>query len=337
MIIGLTGTKASGKGEVAKILEKKGFRYYSLSDEVRAEAEQRGINNYTIEDLQNIGNELREKYGNGIWAKRIIQKINPAESSVIDGVRNIGEIEELSKGDKFNLIAVDAPQEKRFERLLKRNRPSDPKNREDLLKMDKRDLGIDEIDSGQQVAKCIELADYRINNEGDVYDLYEKTMNTLIEIKGRPSWDEYFMKMASLVAERSTCLRHHVGAIVVRDKRVVATGYNGAAAGLDDCVKKGCLRDELNIPSGERHEKCRAIHSEQNAIIQVGKDKTNDGTLYCTHTPCMICAKMIVQAGIREVISYTDYADKEAMEFLEVSGVNLRKIERPINLINFKD
>jgi len=337
MIIGLTGTKASGKGEIAKILEKKGFRYYSLSDEVREEAKQRGMENYTIKNLQDIGNELRERYGNGVWAKRIIQRINSAESNVIDGIRNIGEIEELNKEYEFNLIAVDVSQEKRFDRLFKRARPSDPKNIEALLEMDKRDLGMDETNSGQQVSKCMELANYKINNEGDVYDLYENVLGVLAEIRGRPSWDGYFMKMASLVAERSTCLRHHVGAIVVKDKRVVATGYNGAAAGLEDCIKKGCLRDELNIPSGERHEICRAIHAEQNAIIQVGKDKTNDGTLYCTHTPCMICAKMIVQAGIKKVFSYNNYADEEARKFLETSGVNLKTIERPSNLISFKD
>ena len=155
----------------------------------------------------------------------------------------------------------------------------------------------------------------------------------------RPSWDEYFMKMASLVAERSTCLRHHVGAIIVKKKRVLTTGYNGAAKGVKDCFELGCLRDELEIESGTRHEICRAIHAEQNAIIQAGVHGTNisDSIMYCTHTPCMICAKMIVNAGIKEVISYHDYADEEARKFLQEAGIELKKVPRPDNTISFND
>jgi len=155
----------------------------------------------------------------------------------------------------------------------------------------------------------------------------------------RPSWDKYFMKMASLVAERSTCLRHHIGAIIVKEKRVLTTGYNAAAKGVKDCLELGCLRDELEIKSGTRHEICRAIHAEQNTIIQAGVHGINisNSTMYCTHTPCMICAKMIVNAGIKEVVSYHDYADEEARKFLEEAGVKLRKIPRPDNTINFKD
>lgn len=155
----------------------------------------------------------------------------------------------------------------------------------------------------------------------------------------RLSWDEYFIKMAALVAERSTCLRHHVGAIIVKNKRVLTTGYNGAARGVKDCTQLGCLRDELKIPSGTRHEICRAIHAEQNAIIQAGLHGINiDGSImYCTHTPCMICAKMIVQAGVKEVISYHNYVDEEARKFLAEVGILLRKVARPEPYISFKD
>ena len=155
----------------------------------------------------------------------------------------------------------------------------------------------------------------------------------------RPSWDEYFMKMASLVAERSTCLRHHVGAIIVKEKRVLTTGYNGAAKGVKDCFELGCLRDELEIESGTRHEICRAIHAEQNAIIQAGVHGINisNSTMYCTHTPCMICAKMIVNAGIKEIVSYHDYADEEARKFLKEAGVKLMKVPKPDSTIDFND
>ena len=130
--------------------------------------------------------------------------------------------------------------------------------------------------------------------------------------KHRPSWDEYFLKLALLVAERSTCHRHHVGAVLVRDKRILSTGYNGAPSGTKDCLELGCLRNELKIPSGTRHEICRAIHAEQNALIQSGLHgvSTENSVIYCTHSPCILCAKMIVNAKVKRFITCGDYADK---------------------------
>ncbi len=149
----------------------------------------------------------------------------------------------------------------------------------------------------------------------------------------RPSWDEYFLKMAFLVAERSTCLRHHIGAIIVKNKHVLTTGYNGAARNTNDCLKLGCLRNKLNIPSGERHEICRAIHAEQNAIIQSGVHDVaiEGGTLYCTHNPCIICAKMIVNAGIKRVVTCGDYPDNFnlVMELFEQTDIQLDKLKYP--------
>jgi len=156
----------------------------------------------------------------------------------------------------------------------------------------------------------------------------------------RPSWDEYFIKIAALVAERSTCLRHHVGAIIVKDRRILTTGYNGAPAGLPDCLELGCLRNQLKIPSGERHEICRAIHAEQNAIIQAGKhgEDIDGGTMYCTHSPCIVCAKMIVNAGIKRLVTYTDYPDVGGVrELLKDAGVELVKVARPNKEITFLD
>ena len=119
-------------------------------------------------------------------------------------------------------------------------------------------------------------------------------------VDDRPSWDEYFMQMAQLTAQRSTCLRRKVGAVIVKDKHIIATGYNGAPRGLKHCVELGgCLREKLKIPSGQRHELCRALHAEQNAIIQAATlgQSIEDGTIYITHQPCAICAKMIINAG----------------------------------------
>jgi len=156
----------------------------------------------------------------------------------------------------------------------------------------------------------------------------------------RPSWDEYFIKIAALVSERSTCLRHHVGAIIVKDRRILTTGYNGAPAGTKDCLELGCLRNQLNIPSGERHEICRAIHAEQNAIIQAAKhgEDVSNATLYCTHTPCIICAKMMINAGIKKIVTYGNYPDIGGVrELLKEAGVELIIVDKPSDKIIFLD
>ena len=130
----------------------------------------------------------------------------------------------------------------------------------------------------------------------------------------RPGWDEYFMEMAVLTARRSTCLRRHVGAVIVQEKHIVATGYNGAPRGLDHCGDRegGCLRQQLGIPSGQKHELCRALHAEQNAIIQAATlgQSIEGATIYITHQPCIICAKMIINAGIRRIVVKEGYPDE---------------------------
>lgn len=152
-----------------------------------------------------------------------------------------------------------------------------------------------------------------------------------IKSSSRPGWDEYFMKLALLVAERSTCLRHHVGSVIVRDKRILTTGYNGAAAGTKDCLELGCLRNELKIPSGHRHEICRAIHAEQNAIIQAGLHGVTIGgsTVYCTHSPCILCAKMLANARIVRFVTCTDYADDSFRGLFNEVGIEFVKIPKP--------
>lgn len=147
----------------------------------------------------------------------------------------------------------------------------------------------------------------------------------------RISWDEYFLKIAFLVAERSTCRRHHVGAVIVRDRRILTTGYNGAASGVKDCLELGCMRDELDIPSGQRHEVCRAIHAEQNAIIQAGLHgiSIEGGTMYCTHPPCILCAKMLVNAKLKKFVTSGDYPDNSAIELFKEAGVELERMKKP--------
>lgn len=145
----------------------------------------------------------------------------------------------------------------------------------------------------------------------------------------RISWEEYFMEMAELTAKRSTCLRRHVGAVIVKDKHVIASGYNGAPKGIAHCDERGgCLRQKLNVPSGQRHELCMALHAEQNAIIQAAclGQSVEGATIYVTHQPCVICAKMIINAGIDKIVVKEGYPDELAISILEEAGKKVIQI-----------
>jgi len=145
----------------------------------------------------------------------------------------------------------------------------------------------------------------------------------------RPGWDEYFLEVARLVSKRATCLRRHVGAVLVKDKKILATGYNGSPSGLAHCLDIGCLRERLKIPSGERHELCRGLHAEQNVILQAALYgvSTKNSTLYITTQPCIICAKMLINAGIKEIVITKAYPDKLARKFLKEAKIKIRKIK----------
>lgn len=157
--------------------------------------------------------------------------------------------------------------------------------------------------------------------------------------QNRPDIDEYFLKIASVVAERSTCRRHNIGAVAVRNKHILTTGYNGAPAGLKDCLELGCLRDEMKIPSGERHEICRGIHAEQNVIIQAALHGVSleGSTIYCTHTPCVLCAKMLVNARIKRFVSFGKYNDNAFMELFREADIEFEIKKRPSTEIKYLD
>jgi len=145
----------------------------------------------------------------------------------------------------------------------------------------------------------------------------------------RPSWDEYFMRIAFLVRQRSTCLRRKVGAVAVKDKHILASGYNGAPSGIRHCSETGCLREKLNVPSGQRHELCRGLHAEQNAIIQAALHGVSlkGSVMYVTNQPCIICAKMLINAGIKEIVIAEGYPDELAEEFLNEAQILVRKVD----------
>ncbi len=142
----------------------------------------------------------------------------------------------------------------------------------------------------------------------------------------RPSWDEYFMRIAEMAATRSTCLRRQVGAVIVKDKKILATGYNGAPSGLKHCLDIGCLREKLKIPSGERHELCRATHAEQNAIAQAALFGVSikDGVLYSTNQPCILCTKLIINAGIKKIVIQDSYPDRMSKDMLKEAKVEIQ-------------
>lgn len=145
----------------------------------------------------------------------------------------------------------------------------------------------------------------------------------------RPSYDEYFMEMAYVVAKRSTCLRRRVGAILVKEKHILSTGYNGAPKGLRHCSETGCLRENQSIPSGQRHELCRGLHAEQNAIIQaaVFGVSIKGSVLYCTNTPCVVCVKMLINAGVTEIIYAGEYPDDLAKQLMSESTLKIKRFK----------
>ena len=155
----------------------------------------------------------------------------------------------------------------------------------------------------------------------------------------RPDFDEYILKIASVVAERSTCRRHHMGAVAVRDKHILTTGYNGAPAGQKDCLELGCIRDEMHIASGEKQETCRAIHAEQNVIIQAALHgiSLEGSTIYCTHTPCVLCAKMLVNARIKRFVSFSKYSDDRFIDLFREAGIEIDIKDRPPSQITYLD
>ena len=320
--VGLTGTMGSGKGEIARILKDRGYKYISLSDMVREEATKRGLE-HTRENLQNVGNELRSGGGAGVLGRKVRENIEKStdEDWVIDGIRNPGEFDELEKLSDFQMVGVGASTQTIVQRVMDRNRSGNAPTKEAILERLKRECGVGEPPDGQQVSKCLESVDYMIRNEGTLEDL-ERKLGHFLRLKtgeDRPTFDEVFMEISYIWAKRSTCLRRQVGAVIAKDKQQLTAGYNGAPKGVPHCAQLGgCLRAKLNIPSGQRHEICRGTHAEQNAITQAAKFgiSIEGSTLYCNTFPCVICTKMILNAGISTVVYDSDYDDPLSKEIL---------------------
>ncbi|MCK5149853.1 AAA family ATPase [Candidatus Pacearchaeota archaeon] len=347
MIIGLTGTLGAGKGTIVNFLKQNSFEHYSVREFLIEEIKKRDLP-INRDSMVLVANQLREMNSPSYIIEELSKKAKQEKGNIIiESIRTPEEAKKIKEMGGY-LIAVDASPQIRYSRILLRKSETDKRSYDEFMEDEKREMFSTDPNK-QNLSECIKRSDYIIQNNKSYEELEEKTKEIIKKIKElqnnisskipRPTWDEYFMKTAALVAERSTCLRHHVGAVIVKDKRIITTGYNGAAKGVKDCLELGCLRNELKIPSGTRHEICRAIHAEQNAIIQGAFHgiSLKDSTLYCTHTPCMICAKMIVNSGIDKIVSYQDYPDESAKKFLEEAKVDLIKVQKPKQDIEFKD
>ena len=338
MIIGLTGTLASGKGVVSGYLKGKGFVYLSLSDELREIAKEEKIL-ITRKNLQDLGNKIREEKGAGFLAGLISEKIKNQQYSkaVVDGIRNPFEVDELKKLKNFFLISVDASQEIRFRRIVERARESDPKTWDDFVKVDARDRGFGESETGQDVEKCMEKADFILINDRSLEEMQKKTEELFLEIEKkipRPSWDEYFMEICRAVAKRATCDRGKSGCVIVRDKRILVTGYVGSPMGLPHCDEVGHLMKTFIHEDGTQSQHClRTTHAEQNAICQAAKlgISIDESIIYVKMTPCSTCAKMIINAGIKRIVCEKKYhAGQESEEMFRQAGIKIEFLNEEI-------
>jgi len=333
LVIGLTGENCAGKSTVADYLKKKGFYFLSLSDILREELKAEG-KALTRENLINKGNDLRAKFGPGVLAKKTIAKIEKARDRnyVIDSIRTPGEVEELKKLQNFFLLYITAPPEVRFERIKRRDREEDPKTFEAFLEIEKLEMENAEK-TKQNLKATFALADKKIENIGNLSLLYEQADAALSEFSSefkleRPSWDAYFMSIAKQVATRSNCIKRKVAAVIVRDKQIISTGYNGTPRGTRNCNEGGCPRCNSFEESGKNLEECFCSHGEENAIVQAAYNgvSTKGATIYTTFSPCLLCTKMIINAGIVEVIYNEKYPIAEsAMRLLKEAGVKVRQ------------
>jgi dCMP deaminase len=329
MIIGLTGNNGAGKTEIAQYLVSRGFEYHSLSDEIREEIRSRGAE-ITRELLIQVGNELRTRFGAGILAERVLARLGHERNHVVDSIRNPAEVEVLRKRKDFVLLAAEANVEARFGRSRLRAREGAAQTLEQFIEEERRELRSGDP-SNQQLEDTRELADRTIRNDGSLDDLHrelDQMLPALMSSFDRPDWDEYFLDIARVVASRSNCMKRKVAAIIVRDRRVISTGYNGTPRGARNCNEGGCPRCNSMAKSGTALEDCLCCHGEENAITQAAYHGTSlkGATLYSTFAPCLLCTKMIINSGIVEVVYNQDYPlNDRAMDLLQECGVILRK------------
>ena len=330
MILGVSGLNGAGKSAVVGFLAERSFDAISLSDVLRDELRSRGLDE-TREEMIRVGRELRASEGIDVLARRVLPRLARHQNYVVDSIRHPAEVRVLRElGQRFRLIWVDADERTRFQRLGKRARPGDPKSLEDFRRLEQAELENSDP-SGQQLAAVRGLADEVVANDGTVEELHT-AIRTIVGREAyfaRPGWDEYFMEIAHVVSLRSNCVKRKVAAVITLDRRIISTGYNGTPRGVRNCNEGGCARCNALGPSGQALGECVCSHGEENAITQAAYHgvSVKGATLYSTYCPCLLCTKMIINAGIAEVVFYADYPMGDlSLSLMREAGVKVRRL-----------
>jgi dCMP deaminase len=328
MIIGVAGPNGAGKGEVVSYLRERSFKVYSLSDVIREVLAERGLEE-TRERMIETGNALRAEHGPGVLAQRLVSRLESDLNFAIDSIRHPAEVEALRGGGHFHLLWVDADESLRLERLRARGRGGDPGSLEELRALEGRELASDDP-AAQQLLAVKELADYSIHNDQGLAELHDAVQRVLegTLFFERPGWDEYFISIALMVASRSNCVKRKVGTVVTKDRRIISTGYNGTPRGTRNCNEGGCPRCNSFAVAGTRLDECLCSHGEENAITQAAYHGVSlrEATLYTTLSPCLLCTKLIINAGLAEVVYNADWPLGEvSLALLRESGIKVRK------------
>lgn len=340
MIIGLTGFPCSGKDEMAKYLETKGFHHISLSDILR-EIILKKRKKITANELIKTGNELRRKKGHGIIARMALASLEPNKNYIITSIRNPVEIEVLKTRKDFILVNIEAPSRQRFKRMHERQREGTKITFEDFKDREKKERS--DKPEELRVHDCVKLAKVKIVNDKRLTEFLRKIDRFLKDWKPkldkRVGWDEYFLGLIDVVARRATCDRGKTAVIIVKNKRILTTGYVGSPIGLPHCDDVGHMMRSLIAEDGTQSRHCiRTIHGELNAIAQAARNGISiDGaTLYCKMTPCFTCAKAIINSGIKRVVAKIRYhADQLTLETFKKAGVKLNILENKLE--KYKD
>ena len=333
MIIGVAGRNGAGKGEVVDYLASRSFHPCSLSDVIRERLREQGLEE-TRERMIEAGNAVRREYGPGGLAVLLLEQLPKDRNAVIDSIRHPAEVEVLRRrSDRFQLLWVEADETLRLERIRRRGRAGDPQDLAHLRELEGREEGSADPHA-QQLAAVRELADTVIDNDGDLSALRQQVQSLLERsvFFERPGWDEYFMSIARVVASRSNCVKRKVAALITLDRRIISTGYNGTPRGVRNCNEGGCPRCNAFAEGGTRLDECLCSHGEENAITQAAYHgvSVKGGTLYTTCSPCLICTKLIINAGMAEVIYNVDYPLGDvSLDLLREAGVKLRQVALP--------
>jgi dCMP deaminase len=333
MIIGITGLDGSGKSQVANLLEQSAFFKIRFS-EILAEELKKRKRKVTKESLIAMGNELREKFGPKILARLALHKVQDGENYVFVSMRNPAEVQLLQSRHDFLLVNITAPERVRLKRIIRKRLDSSPKSLKELRRMDA--LESSSNPKKQQLHKVTKMARAVIKNDSSEKRLKQKVERMLSDWMyklqdQRPTWDYYFMDIAETVKIRSSCMSPKKGALIVKDKQILSTGYNGTPRGVSHCTSGACkrctLRHSGKIKSADYTSAiCICAHAEENAIVQAANTgvSTKGATIYTTFTPCNMCARMIINAGIKEVVAKVTYPDDVGTKLLKEAGVKLR-------------